>query len=120
MKPNYLTNFLNVLPPNYEVCVVEAGPLTLGKPDTIINNRLNQCKSQVVLTINPYRNYTTGSGDYITSTDEVLIEMTDASTQKPFWKAIAQAPGGHVPSAYQIAKRLRDDGVITGKLPYAQ
>lgn len=120
MRPDYLTNFLNALPSTYEVCIVEAGPLAFGNPDSLVNNKLVQCKSQAILTINPYRNYTTGSGEYTSSTSEVLLDMTDAVTKKSFWKAIAQAPGGHVPSADQVAKRLRTDGIITGNLPYVK
>ncbi len=118
MRPDYLTMFLNMFPTQYEVCTMDAGPLAFGNPDSLISKQLKQCNSQVVLTINPYRNYTTGSGEYISSANEVLLEMTDASTQKSFWKAIAQANGQNVPTAEQIVKQLRTDGVILGSRPY--
>ncbi|ARK10146.1 hypothetical protein A6C57_07250 [Fibrella sp. ES10-3-2-2] len=117
-KPDYLYMFLNMFPRQYEVCIVEAGPLAFGNPDSLINKQLTACRSQVMLTINPYRNYTTGSGEYIRSTDEVLLEMTDMSTKKSFWKAIAQAPGGVVPNAEQIVRRLRTDRIISSEVPY--
>ncbi|MEZ0540685.1 hypothetical protein [Fibrella arboris] len=120
MRVDYLNMFLNSFPRNYEVCVVAAGPLAFGNPDSLVRKELAACKSQVVLTINPYRNYTTGSGEYIRSTDEVLLEMTDMTTQKSFWKAIAQAPGGVVPSAEQIVRQLRADRIISGEVPYVR
>jgi len=120
MKPDYLNMFLNIFPRQYEVCVVEAGPLAFGNPDSLIRKQLTACRSEVMLTINPYRNYTTGSGEYIRSTDEVLLEMTDMTTQKSFWKAIAQAPGGISPSAEQIVRRLRADRIISGEQIYVK
>ncbi len=120
MGPNYLNMFLNTFPTNYEVCIADAGPLSFGNPDSLIRKQATACRSEVILTLNPYRNFTTGSGEYIASANEVLLELTDANTQKSFWKAIAQSGGNRVPTADQIVKRLRNDGIIAGKLPYGK
>lgn len=119
-RVGYLNMFLNTFPSTYEVCVADAGPLVLEKPDSLINRQLNTCRSQVILTINPYRSYTTGSGEDLSSANEVLLEMTNAATQKSFWKAIALAPGGVSPNAEQIVRRLRSDGIIRGEVPYVK
>ena len=118
--PDYLNMFLNIFPTKYEVCITDAGPLSFGNPDSLIRRQATSCHSEVILTINPYRNYTTGSGEYIASANEVLLELTDATTQKSFWKAIAQSGGSRVPTAEQIAKRLRHDGIIIGKVLYGK
>jgi hypothetical protein len=120
MRPDYLNMFLNTFPTKYEVCITDAGPLAFGNPDTLIRKQVISCRSEAILTINPYRNYTTGSGEYIASANEVLLELTDATTQKSFWKAIAQAGGSRVPTADQIVRRLRQDGIITGQAPYGK
>ena len=115
-QANYLSMFLTKFPSSYEVCVVDASPLAFGNPDSLINRQLAICKSQVILTINPYRNYTTGLGHSIQSMNEVLLEMTDPSTRKSFWKAIARAQGNRVPNAGEIVRRLQTDRVISGNI----
>jgi hypothetical protein len=111
--PQDLPSFLRAFPEPYEVCVADAGSLALAPPDSIIRNQVRICRSEVVLTMKLNRNYTSGSGDYIRSVNEYLLELTDLSTNKPFWKAIVTGR----PTAEQVVNRLRLDGIIEGRTP---
>lgn len=112
--PDYMLDYVNRFPAGYEVCTLELGVLSFNNPDSLIREKQRQCNSEVMLTIQDYANRVTGNGKYTVSYQETLLEMTNLSTNKPFWKAIATTNGGW-PGAGAIIRQLRTDGIINGK-----
>lgn len=107
-----LPDFLSVFPEQYEVCIADAGTLALAPPDSIVTSQVRTCRSEVVLTIQLNRNYTSGAGQYMRAVNEYLLELTDTRTGQTFWKALVN--GGL--TAPRIVRRLKTDGVITGNV----
>lgn len=114
-RPDYMLDYVNRFPEGYEVCTLEAGLLSFGNPDSLIQEKRRQCNSEVMLTINEHASGMTGAGKYTVPYRETILEMTDLITNKPFWKAIATTNGGW-PGAGSTIRQLRTDGIITGKL----
>lgn len=117
---DYMAKYLTAFPIEYEVCVLEASVLAFGNPDSLIREKARQCNSQVLLTIQPYNDFVAGSGKYATGYSEYLLDMTDLTTGKPFWKSIAVTAGGLLPNVTSTVKQLRRDGIITGTQQPAQ
>lgn len=115
IRQDYLDGYVRSFPKQYQVCIVDAGPLALQHPDTLINRQLRECQSDVMLTLSLNRNYTSGTGDTIGSVNEVLLEMAPTSTRTPFWKSLATGGGVSINPVTVIA-RLRADGVIDGTI----
>lgn len=118
VKPDYLTDYIRHFPEQYQVCVVNAGPLALSNPDSLIADQQRTCQSEVMLTIQPYRTYTVdGVGDDVDTVTEFLLAMSDATTQKTFWKGIARRTTVRQgPAAMAVLQQLRTDGVIRGQI----
>jgi hypothetical protein len=112
-----LTEFVATFPKQYTVCTVNADKLAFGNPDSLIRQKVRECGSEVLLTINLERDHTTGGGNYIQSVREVYLEMTNLANGKSFWKAVGTSEGNLYPR--QVVVQLRDDGIITGKIPPA-
>ncbi|CCH03405.1 hypothetical protein FAES_5406 [Fibrella aestuarina BUZ 2] len=115
-KRDYIFQYLTAFPIEYEVCAIEASVLAFGNPDSLVREKIKQCDSQVMLTIQPYNDFVSGTGKYATGYSEFLVEMTDLATNKPFWKSIAVTAGGSWPNVGETVRQLRRDGVITGSL----
>jgi hypothetical protein len=109
--PRDLTSFQRAFPEQYEVCVADAGSLALTPPDSIINNQVRICQSEVLLTMKLNRSYIAGWADDLRSVNEYLLEMKEIRTGQTFWKAIVT----NRPGPSQIVNRLRIDGIIEGK-----
>ncbi|RYF53027.1 MAG: hypothetical protein EOO39_41345, partial [Cytophagaceae bacterium] len=73
-SPNYLDQYLNLFPKNYEVCTVDIGPLAFGSADSLVREKIRQCNSQVVLTLNTGQNYQGGSGKTAYNANDMLLE----------------------------------------------
>lgn len=117
---DYLSQYITAFPVEYEACAIEASVLAFGNPDSLIREKVKQCNSQVMLTIQPYNDFVAGSGKNATGYSEYLVEMTDVATGKPFWKAIALTAGSLLPNVTQTVKQLRRDGIIAGTTRSAQ
>lgn len=113
VTPAYLPKFQTAFPAGYQVCTVSNSPISFDSPEESIEKQRQACQSEVMLTIDFNRNYTSGSGKYTTSYDELYMEMTSFATGKPFWKAIVTAGGSEVPPR-QIVTQLIKDGILEG------
>jgi hypothetical protein len=115
-----LAEFARSFPKNYQVCIVNADRLALINPDTLIQQKIAECGSEVMLTVNFERDYTDriGSNGRINGVEEYLLEMKNLRTNKPFWKAIASSEYGFNPR--EAVVQLRNDNIISGKIPPAQ
>lgn len=114
VKPTYLAAFQTAFPAGYQVCTVSNSPISFDSPDESIRKQQQTCQSEVMLTIDFNRNYTSGYGRYISSNNELYLEMSSLSTGKPFWKAIVTTNGGTEVPPRQIVNQLVKDGVIEG------
>lgn len=117
LTATYLPSFQTAFPVGYQVCTVSNSPISFDDPAEAIEKQRNSCQSEVMLTIDFSRNYTSGTGKYAVSYDELYMEMTSFATGKPFWKAIVTAGGAEVPPR-KIVDQLIKDGVLeTGISP---
>lgn len=121
-SPNYLYEYIRGFPVEYEVCVVDVGPLSFGKPDSLIKAQATQCKSEVMLTLDVEQNLQGRSGKYYYNINDVLLVMSTLPDQKPFWKGLtsisALTTDALKPRA--VVKQLLRDHIITGKIPPPQ
>lgn len=115
---DWLNAFLVAFPDQYDVCVVDASELAFGNPDSLISQKARECKSDVILTLDFKRNYTVGSGKYISTYNEVFLEMTALPDHKPFWKALVtqNMSSTNIPPD-RIVRQLVTDTIIEGKVP---
>ncbi|GAB4006918.1 hypothetical protein EXU85_30470 [Spirosoma sp. KCTC 42546] len=117
VSQTYLPTFQTAFPAGYQVCTVSSSPIAFESPEESIEKQRQTCQSEVILTIDFNRNYTTGSGKYISSYNELLLEMTDLTTGKPFWKALVTTGGSSEVPPRQIVNQLIKDGIIEGTVP---
>ena len=108
----YLPSFQTAFPSGYQVCTLSNSPISFESPEQAIQQQRQTCQSEVMLTIDFNRNYTTGYGRYISSNNELLLEMTNLTTGKPFWKAIVTTAGSNEVPARQIVNQLIEDGLV--------
>jgi hypothetical protein len=113
----YLNQFLTAFPAGYQVCTVLNSPTSFESPADAIEEKRHTCQSEVLLTIDFYRNYTSGSGKYITTTNELLLEMKNLSNGQSFWKALVKTSGSNEVPPNRIVSKLIDDGLVEGRLP---
>lgn len=113
----YLPTFQTAFPAGYQVCTVSNSPISFESPEEAIDRQRQTCQSEVMLTIDFNRNYTAGSGRYITSYNELYLEMTNLATGKPFWKAIITTGGSNEVPPRNIVSQLIKDGIIEGSIP---
>ena len=111
VKEAYLPTFQTAFPAGYQVCTVSNSPISFDSPEESIEKQRQTCRSEVLLTIDFSRSYTSGWGRSISSTNEVYMEMTNLATGKAFWKAIVTAGYTDV-SPRLIVNQLIKDGVI--------
>lgn len=114
---SYAQSFARSFPAGYSVCTLALSPLSFDKPDEAIRKKAESCQSDVILTLELSQRGS--SGPYTSLPYEYNAEMTSIATGRPFWKAIISADptyGGKVPPR-SLVKRLRNDGIIDGKLP---
>ncbi len=113
----YLAQFSTAFPAGYQICTVLNSPTSFEKPADAIEKQRQACQSEVLLTIDFYRNYTSGSGKYIYSTNELLLEMKNLSNGQAFWKALVKTSGSNEVPPGKIVGKLIDDGIIEAPLP---
>jgi hypothetical protein len=113
----YLPTFQTSFPAGYQVCILSNSPISFDSPEQAIQQQRQECQSEVMLTIDFSRNYTTGYGHYISANNELLMEMTNLATGKPFWKAIVTTSGSNEVPPRQIVNQLIKDGIVEGVLP---
>ncbi len=134
-KPKMLYDFIKVFPVQYSVCSMGIDPLTFGNPDSLVRQRIRECNSQVVLTIDIQSDYGVLPNSYSRTSPghyppppaglysglrygTLYFEMYDVATGKSFWKGIGnQYATNHGVYARKVAKRLRDDKIILGHIP---
>ncbi len=116
VSPDYLPKFQTVFPTGYQVCTVSTSPISFETPEEAIQQQVQACTSEAVLTLDFNRNFTSGDGKYISSYNELYMEMTSVATGKPFWKAIVTTGGDTEVPPRQIINQLLKDRVIDGKL----
>lgn len=117
LDPAYLPEFQTAFPPTYQVCSVADSPIAFESSEELIKEQQEVCGSEVLLTLGFSRNYTRGGGEYISSYNEVYVEMSSFSSGKPFWKAIITTEGGNEIPPRKIVNQLIEDGIIADKLP---
>ena len=124
----YLDAYLTSFPPQYDVCVLNVSLLAFGSPDSLIAQKARECKSEVMLTLDLNRSYTTGQvsgagryGTYgrIGSANDVYLEMATVSDRKPFWKSLASTNGPIGIKPRRVVQQLQTDALIEGKIPPA-
>lgn len=116
VEETYLPTFQTAFPAGYQVCTVSNSPISFDNPEQAIEKQRQTCQSEVMLTIDFSRNYTSGFGKYISSNNELFMEMTNLATGHPFWKAIITTGGSDV-SPRQVVNQLIRDGIIESRLP---
>lgn len=119
---NYELRYLTIFPKEYEVCVVGLTPISFD-PDSLIDAKLKQCKSDVILTLELKQEGISnvnqvGGVVYNNSTpSEYLAEMKSVATGQPFWKAqLSGSVAGSIPPRMMV-KRLIEDGILVGRMP---
>lgn len=118
MVPTYLPRFQTAFPTGYQVCTVSNSSIDFDTPEEAIDKKRQACQSEVSLSIDFNRNYTSGYGKYISSNNELLLVMTNLATNKPFWKAIVTTGGDNEVAPRQIVNQLIKDGIISGTAPF--
>lgn len=114
VTPTYLPKFQTAFPVGSQVCTVVNSPISFDSLEETIDKQRQRCQSEVLLTIDFNRNYTSGGGKYSSSYNELYMEMTSLTTGKPFWKAIVTAGDTEV-SPRLIVNQLIKDGIIEGR-----
>jgi hypothetical protein len=113
----YLPQFLKAFPAGYQICTVSTSPTSFEKPADAIEKQRQACQSEVLLTIDFYRNYTSGNGKYISTTNELLLELKNLANGQSFWKALVTTSGSNEVPPSKIVSKLIDDGIIEAQLP---
>ncbi|QKZ15276.1 hypothetical protein [Spirosoma sp. KUDC1026] len=117
-RPEYMNELKAAFPTGYQVCAVSVTPLSFDDPKETIQKQQQTCQSDVMLTLDFDRSFTTGSGKSIDSHSQFYAEMIDLSTNKPFWKAIiTTTTSSQEVSARELVKKLQEDDIIKGKIP---
>ncbi|GAB3022519.1 hypothetical protein [Spirosoma pulveris] len=116
--PAYLASFQTAFPKGYQVCSVSNSPLSFDSPQEAIQKQQQTCQSEVMLTIDFNRNYLSGYGKYISSNDELLLQLINISNGKPFWKAVVTTSGNNEVPANRVVNQLIKDGIVKGALPF--
>lgn len=117
-KPAYLASLQTAFPTGYQVCTVSNSPISFETAEEAIEKQRQACQSEVVLTIDFNRSYTSGSGRYISSNNELLLEMKSLSTGIPFWKALVTTGlSDNEVLPRQLVTQLIKDGIIQGSAP---
>jgi hypothetical protein len=117
-RPEYLNELKAAFPAGYQVCAVSVTPLSFDDPKETIQKQQQTCQSDVMLTLDFDRSFTTGSGKYIDSHSQFFAEMIDLATNKPFWKAIiTTTTSSQEVSARELVQKLQQDDIIKGKIP---
>lgn len=116
VEPGYATTFVGEFPSQYTVCSVDISPIAFETPEELIDRQIKECTSQVMLTLDLNRNFSSGSGKFITGYNNIYLEMTSIATGKPFWKAIVLS-GVTELRPREIVRQLIKDGVLSGKIP---
>jgi len=117
MAPTFLARFQTAFPTGYQVCTVSNSSIDFDSPEESIEKQRQTCQSEVSLSIDFNRNYTSGYGKYISSNNELLLVMTNLTTNKPFWKAIVTTGGANEVPPREIVQQLIKDGIIGGAVP---
>ena len=112
IRPEYLPTFQTAFPPGYQVCIVANSPLSFDDPEQAIEKQRQTCQSEIQLTLDINRNYTSGSGKYISSYNELYLEMKNLATGQPFWKALATTGGTSEVAPREVVNQLIKDGII--------
>ncbi|QJD77365.1 hypothetical protein [Spirosoma rhododendri] len=118
VPPGYASTFVGAFPSQYTVCSVDVSPIDFETPDELVSRQLNECKSQVMLTLDLNRSFSGNSGKYIAGYNNIYLEMSSVATGKPFWKAITLSTTTAL-SPREIVQRLISDGVLSGKVAVA-
>lgn len=116
-RASYLAKFQTAFPPTYQVCSVANSPITFETSDELIKRQQEACKSEVLLTLEFGRNYTSGGGQVTASFNEIHLEMSSLASGKAFWKAIVTTSGSNEIPPQKIVNQLINDGVIAGTVP---
>ena len=117
VSPTYLPTLQTAFPAGYQVCTLSIGPLSFDTPEEAIERQRQACNSEVILSIDFNRSYTSGSGKSIASYNEIYMELSTLKTNKPFWKAIVTTGGSNEISPRQLVNQLLKDGIIEGEPP---
>jgi hypothetical protein len=112
-RAGYLARFQTAFPPTYQVCSVVDSPLAFETSAELIQRQQEACKSEVALTLEFSRNYTSGGGKVIASFNEIRMEMSSLASGKAFWKAIVTTSGSNEIPPQKIVDQLIKDGVIS-------
>ncbi len=116
VPPGYASTFIGAFPSQYTVCSVDVSPIDFETPEELISRQLDECKSQVMLTLDLNRSFSGNSGKYITGYNNIYLEMSSVATGKPFWKAITLSTTTAL-SPREVVQQLIKDGVLNGKSP---
>ena len=116
----YTQQFIRAFPANYQVCTVVLSPLSFDDPDDVVRKQADECRSEVILTINQTQRG--WSDDYSSVPYEYNAEMRSVATNQTFWKAIISSNPNAVELVppRSLVKRLLTDRVITGKLSQSE
>lgn len=96
---------------------MSTSPISFETPEEAVQQQTQACSSEVTLTIDFNRNYTSGGGKYISSYNELYLEMASLETGQPFWKAIVTTGGSNEVPPRQIVNQLQKDGILNGDVP---
>ncbi|MBO0938201.1 hypothetical protein J2I47_16735 [Fibrella sp. HMF5335] len=121
-SPNYLDTYTRLFPVGYSVCTVDAGPLTFGNPDSLVQQKGRDCNSEVVLTLSAGQNYQGRTGKYAYNVNDVLLELATFPDRKPFWKGLTSISALSVDALHpgEVLRQLRRDHIISGNIPTPQ
>ncbi|GAB4032271.1 hypothetical protein [Spirosoma jeollabukense] len=114
---SYVRQFARTFPAGYEVYTLALSPLSFENPDAAIKKQLDECHSDVILTIELVQAGHTSR--YSSYPYQYNAEMQTVATGQPFWKAIISSNptyGEQVPPG-SVIKRLLADHIIAGKIP---
>jgi hypothetical protein len=117
----YASKYLLLFPKKYEVCAIAHDTISIVSLKDKTERWLNQCKSEVILTITTQKvGYNTGTvygGHYVPQNlpYEIFAEMRLASDNKPFWKAQigTAAIVGETFDPKRVISQLKRDKVVT-------
>lgn len=72
ITPSYLPTWNRAFPSGYTVCAVDAGPMSFGRPDSLIQQQAQQCNSEVVLTVSVLHNNQGQTGRYSYNQNDIF------------------------------------------------
>lgn len=119
ITPAYLTAWQRAFPGEYTVCAVDAGPMSFGNPDSLVQQQIQQCKPDVLLTVSVLQNNQGQVGRYSYNQNDVLLELVTLPDRRAFWKGVLTTPATsrNAVDPFRVVEQLKRDGVIAGTLP---